>query len=93
MHLSKPITSMAPNRAGKGYWLIASDGGVFGFGGVKFYGNPLTRGVHKTVARLRATDTGAGYWILATDGSVYAFGDAPNRGWISQPNADDIAAK
>jgi len=29
--LNKPIVGMAPTRTGRGYWLVASDGGVFAF--------------------------------------------------------------
>ena len=29
---------MAPTPTGKGYWLVASDGGVFAFGDAGFHG-------------------------------------------------------
>jgi hypothetical protein len=38
-HLNAPIVSMAPTVDGGGYWLIASDGGIFYFGDAKFYGS------------------------------------------------------
>jgi hypothetical protein len=31
-HLDQPITGMAPTPDGKGYWLVATDGGIFTFG-------------------------------------------------------------
>jgi hypothetical protein len=31
MKLNKPIVGMASDANGKGYWLVASDGGVFSF--------------------------------------------------------------
>ncbi len=31
---------MAARPQGDGYWMIARDGGVFGFGGAAFYGRP-----------------------------------------------------
>jgi hypothetical protein len=70
---------MAANPDGKGYWLIARDGGVFAFKR-PFYGSLPGLGVHKSVARLRSTPSGAGYWMLTTDGGVYRFGDAPAKG-------------
>jgi hypothetical protein len=30
---------MAPNLDGKGYWLVASDGGVFAYGDAGFFGS------------------------------------------------------
>jgi hypothetical protein len=51
----------------------------------------VSRGIHKTIVRLRVTPAGKGYWILANDGSVYAFGDAPNRGSAAMNPAVDIA--
>ena len=30
---------MAPTPNGKGYWLLASDGGVFTFGNARFFGS------------------------------------------------------
>ena len=30
---------MAPTPSGRGYWLVASDGGIFGFGDAGFFGS------------------------------------------------------
>ena len=30
---------MAPTTTGAGYWLVASDGGIFAFGDAGFYGS------------------------------------------------------
>ena len=30
---------MAADPEGEGYWLVASDGGIFSFGDAKFYGS------------------------------------------------------
>jgi hypothetical protein len=30
---------MATTSTGKGYWLVASDGGIFTFGDARFYGS------------------------------------------------------
>jgi hypothetical protein len=37
--LNQPVFSMASSRFGKGYWLVAKDGGVFSFGNAQFYGS------------------------------------------------------
>ena len=39
MPLNKPIVGMAATPDGKGYWLVASDGGIFTFGDAAFYGS------------------------------------------------------
>ncbi|HWG74110.1 MAG TPA: hypothetical protein VG184_08660 [Acidimicrobiales bacterium] len=43
--LNKPVIGMASTSGWNGYWLVASDGGVFTFGDALFYGslggNPL----------------------------------------------------
>jgi hypothetical protein len=39
VHLNKPVVGMAATPDGRGYWLVASDGGVFAFGDARFYGS------------------------------------------------------
>ena len=37
--LSAPIVGIVAAPDGKGYWLVAKDGGVFSFGSARFYGS------------------------------------------------------
>jgi hypothetical protein len=37
--LNKPIVGMAPTPEGGGYWMVASDGGVFNFGNADYFGS------------------------------------------------------
>jgi hypothetical protein len=39
MRLNQPIVGMAPTADGKGYRIVASDGGIFSFGNARFYGS------------------------------------------------------
>jgi hypothetical protein len=39
IHLNQPVTAMARTPDGGGYWLIASDGGIFSFGDARFEGS------------------------------------------------------
>jgi hypothetical protein len=39
MHVNRPIVGMAADPTGNGYWLVASDGGVFSFGNAAFEGS------------------------------------------------------
>ena len=41
MHLNEPIVAMASTPDGGGYWLVASDGGVFRFGDAVFHGSAV----------------------------------------------------
>ena len=52
--LVSPIVGMAPTPSGKGYWLVASDGGVFTFGDAHFYGSLGGRAVAGAGHRPRA---------------------------------------
>ena len=38
-HLNQPIVGVSATPDGKGYWLVASDGGIFSFGDAQFYGS------------------------------------------------------
>ncbi|HLG67679.1 MAG TPA: CHAP domain-containing protein, partial [Acidimicrobiales bacterium] len=61
---------------GKGYWLVAADGGVFAFGDAGFFGSMGGVPLVAPVVGMAATPTGKGYWLVAGDGGVFAFGDA-----------------
>ncbi|MFN8037430.1 MAG: hypothetical protein U0V73_16035 [Acidimicrobiia bacterium] len=39
VHLNQPIVGMASTPTGMGYWLVASDGGIFAFGDAPFFGS------------------------------------------------------
>ena len=71
---------MAATPDGKGYWFVASDGGIFAFGDAGFFGS--TGGLHlnKPMVGMAATPDGKGYWLVASDGGVFAFGDATFHG-------------
>ena len=40
-HLVDPITGLAATPDGGGYWLVALDGGVFGYGDAVFHGSAI----------------------------------------------------
>ena len=39
INVNAPIVGMAATPTGKGYWLVAADGGIFAFGDAGFFGN------------------------------------------------------
>jgi hypothetical protein len=59
-----------------GYWLVASDGGVFAYGGAGFHGSTGGMALNQPVVGMAPTPSGHGYWLVASDGGVFAYGDA-----------------
>ncbi|HEU5001862.1 MAG TPA: SpoIID/LytB domain-containing protein [Actinomycetota bacterium] len=79
-----PATSPSPPPAATGpafataggYWLVASDGGIFSFGDAPFYGSTGSIRLNKPIVGMAATPDGGGYWLVASDGGIFSFGDA-----------------
>ena len=67
---------MAATPDGRGYWLVASDGGIFSFGDAGFYGSTGAITLNRPVVGMAATPDGRGYWLVASDGGIFSFGDA-----------------
>jgi hypothetical protein len=73
--LNSPIAGMAPDLAdGKGYWLVAEDGGIFAFD-APFHGSGGSTSLSKPVIAFAGTP-GTGYWMTTSAGQVLPFGDA-----------------
>ncbi len=76
VHLNGPVVGMAPTPDAMGYWLVASDGGVFSFGDAGSYGSMGATKLTQPVVGMASTPDGKGYWLVASDGGVFSFGDA-----------------
>ena len=76
---------MAATPDGKGYWEVASDGGVFAFGDAAFEGSMGGQHLNAPVVGMAATPDGKGYWEVASDGGVFNYGDAAVRGIDGRP--------
>jgi CSLREA domain-containing protein len=77
--VSPPITivvSSTPPPSGNGYWLVASDGGIFAFGNAGFFGSTGNLHLNRPIVAMAATPDGNGYWLVASDGGIFAFGNA-----------------
>jgi hypothetical protein len=90
--LNAPIVGMVPSADGGGYFMVASDGGVFAFGDAKFEGScPGIGGCSGAAVAVMPDASGNGYWLVTATGHVYAFGDAVNYG-APGPQAVPVAA-
>jgi hypothetical protein len=67
---------MAAAAAGVGYRLVASDGGIFSFGSIGYFGSMGGTPLNRPVVGLAPSGPG-GYWEVASDGGMFAFGTAP----------------
>jgi streptogramin lyase len=69
-------TGLAARRSG-GYWLDATDGGIFSYGpAARFFGSTGGLVLNKPIVGMAATPDGQGYWLVASDGGIFSFGDA-----------------
>ena len=73
--LAKPIVGMASSIDGTGYWLVASDGGIFAYGDAGFFGSTGGVPLQRPIVAMDAAPDGGGYWLVASDGGIFNFGD------------------
>ena len=79
-HLNAPIVGIAAAPDGNGYWLVASDGGIFNFGSAGFFKSMGGQHLNAPIVGMAATPDGQGYWLVASDGGIFNFGSAPFAG-------------
>ena len=89
--LSDPVNGVLPDAPGRGvivnedpkgqgYWLVASDGGIFAFADSGFFGSTGNIKLNQPIVGMTATPSGRGYWMVARDGGIFSFGDAAFHG-------------
>jgi hypothetical protein len=74
--LNKPVVGMAATPDGRGYWSVASDGGIFSFGSAVFHGSTGSLTLARPMVGMARTPDGGGYWMVAADGGIFSLGDA-----------------
>ena len=89
---ARPVPTFQPADRGhgstpdaRGYWLVASDGGVFSFGNAAFHGSRRGPVSNKPIVAIASTPDGGGYWLVASDGGVFGFGNAAFYGSTAGP--------
>jgi hypothetical protein len=70
----------AERPAGKGYWVVGTDGGVQSFGAARFHGSAGHLRLRQPVIGGESTRGGRGYWLVAADGGIFTFGNAQFHG-------------
>ena len=48
--------------------MVASDGGIFAYGGAKFFGSTGAMKLNMPIVGMAPTPSGKGYWLVASDG-------------------------
>jgi len=70
--LDAPIVGMVPSADGGGYFMVASDGGVFAFD-APFLGSTGAMNLNEPVVGMTVANNGSGYWLVASDGGIFSF--------------------
>ncbi len=73
---SPAITADRYTFALPGYWLVATDGGIFDYGNAGFFGSSGNLVLNRPVVGMASTPDDRGYWLVASDGGIFAYGDA-----------------
>ena len=90
VRLNAPVQSLVPDPDNVGYWLVASDGGVFAFK-APFRGSMGATRLNKPMSGMVAF--GNGYLMVAEDGGIFNFSDLPFSGSLgANPPADPITS-
>ncbi|TMC51399.1 MAG: hypothetical protein E6J14_00215 [Chloroflexi bacterium] len=72
------VVRFAPGSCG--YWMAASDGGMFSFADARFFGSAGGIHLNRSVVGMAATPDENGYWLVATDGGIFTYGNAEFHG-------------
>ncbi len=94
--LASPVVGVTPDPDGLGYWMVAADGGVFGFGSVPFRGSlpgVLGPGALPNAPIVGMVPYGNGYVMVGGDGGVFNFSNRLFEGSLgANPPSSPVVA-
>jgi hypothetical protein len=64
---------MAADQASGGYWLVASDGGIFAYN-APFLGSTGSITLNRPILGMESAPDGSGYRFVASDGGIFTYG-------------------
>ena len=76
-------TTFGTASAGSGYWMLATDGRVYSFGGAPFLGSARRSLGTGQAVDLEPNPANDGYWIVDSAGGVYSYGNATYHGGVN----------
>ena len=89
--MNKPVNGLVPTATNRGYWLVASDGGIFAFGDARFHGSMGATTLNRPVVGI--VRYGNGYLMVGADGGIFDFSDKPFLGSLgANPPASPIVS-
>ncbi|HET6965539.1 MAG TPA: hypothetical protein VFH58_12260 [Acidimicrobiales bacterium] len=74
------VPCSAPSTTPSGYWMAASDGGIFNYGNLPFCGSTGGITLARPIVGIAGTANAGGYWLVASDGGIFNFGNASFHG-------------
>jgi SpoIID/LytB domain protein len=81
--------SNEPSGGIGGYWIAASDGGIFSFGNAQYHGSMGGRHLNEPIVGMASTSDHQGYWLVASDGGIFSFGTAKFHGSMGGRHLND----
>lgn len=76
VRLARPVVGLARTTLGKGYWLVAADGGVFSRGDARFFGSTASSTSTVSTIGIIAASGGGGYALVRSNGAITNFGSS-----------------
>jgi cell wall-associated NlpC family hydrolase len=73
--LNRPVIAMVTTGDQRGYWMVASDGGIFSYGDAHFFGSTGNLVLNRPIVGLTPSRDQRGYWMVASDGGIFSYGD------------------
>ncbi len=86
-----PVAPVAPQAASQlpaqGYYMVASDGGIFTFGpNLQFHGSLGDLQLNRPIVGMAGLPDASGYWLVAQDGGVFAINTSVYYGSLGKTN-------